>query len=491
MPAVTRELSVVYGSTTVGGGTEYLLEFPLSIRKDYIDFEIRFPFVLTATSGADFASQIDAVEDAFREKNNRVQVLQDGNTLFDANPADNSGFNTTAEISKIGTEGADSGRSRRYEVTIRGQLPADETGKSGRQDSTIELGEDSARRQTVTISGRYTALSSNDARAQYDASIAAYASTVLTAIDSSATFELIDEMTTNDDEDKNLDFVRVYREILYNQSSGTLDDTSIVSDVIRVSRVEDRPGDTPIGNPKRLIQLNCTYTAWIDKTESTDLESKWENTIRGYLVDTVADSIQSGSKAVVVSAPDYNFSENSISATLTIWARNGSSVIEMRKSTTYDTNFGIQVRNVHADDPFAAYEYQGPGERLITEEYEFKAFGFIQAQALEANGIDAVAGGGNQGPNIGQNNNQGGGGDGPPNPNPGAKAGGKGARGGPGNGGGSGSRLLSRTASATHLKVGDDSDNFDITEGRIIDIRHWFRGFKRGQGASGNVVSPR
>src|SRR3990172_3654784 len=143
MPAVTRTWSVVYGSRTIGGATELLLDSgpdhsrPIRITQSYPDLSVEFGFILTAASGVDMASQIDAVEADLRKPDQRLRLLSGSNTFLDFNPSDNTGFNIRAEISKAGDKPEmDTNISRAYSVRITGNLPADLSGRNGRQTST-------------------------------------------------------------------------------------------------------------------------------------------------------------------------------------------------------------------------------------------------------------------------------------------------------------------------------------------------------------------
>jgi hypothetical protein len=490
MPAVTRDWTITYGSQTVGGTSENILEYPVTIDEDYEVFTVTFPFVMTAASGTDFNTQCAALEDAFNKPDQSFTMANESGNFFSADPSSNSGFNTRASITK-GESDADTGRSRRYEVTITGMRPADLSGRSGRQSSQVVVDYLPSRIRTLTITGVYTALSSNTATEQYEAAIGAYATAVQSALTTSGTWELITENTDADDQDKILNFSRTYRDLTNFNQTTTLDDAEIVQDVIRVRRSRIRPGDTPGRNPKRLLEITVTYDAWLDATSTTDLVGKWENTIRPYLTGTVVPLVASGVSAVVDSSPEFDYRDNRITATMTILTKEGSNLIQFEKTTDYDTEFGMNIRGVHNGDPFAAYEWQGPGQRLITITYNFEAFGTIPASLLEARGIDAIPGGGAGRKNV-RGNQGGGGGEGfgdPPNPNASDNAKAR-ARGGPGNKGGKGARLLNRKAQATTLLVGDDSDNFIKTVGVLVETYQWFRGFNR-KGGPGTVESRR
>ena len=128
MPVVARELSIIYGTETFGGGTEKYLDGKYRLAKSYTDATLEFDFVITSDTEGGFASDIEDVEDALRIPDQRLRIILGSSTLLDANPADNSGFNLRARIEKRGDLETDTGRSRLYTGIVEFELPADASG---------------------------------------------------------------------------------------------------------------------------------------------------------------------------------------------------------------------------------------------------------------------------------------------------------------------------------------------------------------------------
>lgn len=210
MPYVTRELSVVYGSTTVGGAAEVHLDGPVRIRRNYETTTVDFVAVIDdSASAAAHGTAVRALEQAFRTPRQRLRVLLGGVELLDLDPSDGSGYNASASISDL--ERGWSGRSRFYAVTITAQTPADLSGLNGLRDAQVELVVDRQGVKTVTLAGRYTDVGGTGARAAHDADVATWAGAQLTAIDGSATWELIDRPAeVTDEDDRNCEFRRTY-----------------------------------------------------------------------------------------------------------------------------------------------------------------------------------------------------------------------------------------------------------------------------------------
>ena len=359
MPTVTRELSVAYAGVTCGGTSSiYLLDGPVSITRDYSTTTVTFDVVVVSTSEANFATDCSALETAFRKPFQTLVVTQGSSTLLTSS----SGFDSQASIRKDGSI-ADTGRSRRYECEVSWQMPADASGYNGRRNSRVELNASATGRQVVSVSGTYTAISSNTAREQYEASIGSYATAVLTAIDSSATFELISETATEDTNDKNLDFSRVYQEIIYNQADGTPDNTKIVSQQIQMTRTKISNGSYA-GEAKQLQEIQLTYAAAVDKSQ-TDLKGLWENTIKSSLVDYAKNQIDGGVVAVVGDSPTFDPDNNMIQGVLSFMAVGETDIIDSRLVIEVTNEHGQMILPLWDGNPYARIVLPGPATTVM------------------------------------------------------------------------------------------------------------------------------
>ena len=103
MPTVNRDLKITYGSTVVGGTTDYLIDGKIRIDKSYNTTTVSFDVVVAgASSDANFASQCSTLEDAFRTPRDRLLIELGSSTLLDLNPtagaSGNSGFDANPSI---------------------------------------------------------------------------------------------------------------------------------------------------------------------------------------------------------------------------------------------------------------------------------------------------------------------------------------------------------------------------------------------------------
>lgn len=378
-PAVARELVVTYGGFVVGGASERLLdEEPGQIRieKDFTSASVEFSFVIQKELETDFAAEILVVEAAFRKPRQDFTIVQGASTLESLKQSDNTGFDADPQIIKFDDIG-NTGRSRVYTVRIDFGLPADNIGTAGRQSSIIAIEFDAQRIRTVTISGVYTALVGAQARAQYNAEIDAYTTSILTGL--GGTYELIAESADNFETDKNLEFFRTFRELVFAQAGGTpLDNPAIVSQVFRVKRTTRAPGDSDplLGEDAvRLVEFVATYEASIDNTVSTDLVEIWDGTILPFIIAQV-ENVAGAAIALMEIEPTFGFDENVISARVVFMSATTSGLLEFERTEETLLNEGKVFVPAWTGDRLAKFMYRGPATIQQTVTARGKEFGF-------------------------------------------------------------------------------------------------------------------
>jgi len=416
------------GGFPIGGSSEFLLQDKIDLRDDYDARSVTCQVIVhsdssvEATSEREFVNRCASLEEAFRTPRQRLRVLHGSNVLFDLDPeaaaGKNTGFNQNPNATKA--DEFDSGRTRMYNVTIDCEVPADLTGQAGRRTSSIEISYEPNRVKTMTITGRYTALDANNARAQYTAAIAAYVTTVQTNIPATNVWEKQTETYNQvDDTDKNVDFTLVYKDIAYDQSLGGRDHASIIGHSLRIRRNRIAPGDfqnVPGGstgsgganqpnnlfgfgssgsfiggfgragagggnNVQRLVTLTVEYDAWIDSEETQDLRSLWTNTVRPWLVQNLKDTLEGGQVAITEETPDFDYADNRISCTMTLLGAK-TSVVEFEVIWTQQDEFGWVMNPVWTGNPYSKFAYRGPAVRRWIEQQREVRIGKFNARDL-------------------------------------------------------------------------------------------------------------
>lgn len=393
MAAPTRDFAIVYGSLTLGRGSspDMPIDGRITMRKSYDEFECEFSFIVFGTTPANFKSRCDTVEDELRTPYQDLTITvgdtSTRDTWYDFKQSEGTGYGHRAEIRKTADTDHDSGLSRRYTARIVVQLPADKLGdtndRMGRRDSVVAISTEPNGRRTVSISGTFTGVPSASgdihARDQYDSKASAYCLAVLSALDSTASFELVTSTTNTEDSYDDttnvgkggvLEFVREYKEILFAQgndvTTGTLDDPEITNQSLTATRHRFNQ-ELGANDPTTLDYANVSYSCSVDKSVSgVALRNKYDSDIRPFIVTQVRSLLPIYSTAIVSDDVDFNFDENTISVSMQIGGLQGGETVEGELTVDDSLETGQVLVPFWGEDPHSKFQYQGPARRTRT-----------------------------------------------------------------------------------------------------------------------------
>jgi hypothetical protein len=422
----TRDWIITYGGFSVGGSTARQIqgEPRATLNNNYETETLEFDFITSAASDAAFTAECLACEDAFRKPRQDMTFTQGGSTFLSLKQSDNTGLDCNPSITKVGDTG-DTGRSRRYHVSLEFGRAADNISLGGRQFSAINVEFSPSRQMTVTISGVYTALpSSTNAFETYWAAITAYASASLSAIatavgQSAAVWEKIGEPRVEQNAtNKYLNFTVVFKNILYEQAINVRNNPEIVDPELNISverfswdssadsgfRVggsgssTEAPDYGPLGNTsggdgshgtavmgstggpgqtttggagtEKPWIINIRYTTAIDATLTTTLVSEYATVIRPFLIQEAVNRSQGTNITLIEDKPSYDPYLNRINATMQFIVYNNN-LIEQHVTISDKTNFGQVLTGLWSANPYDYYKFQGPAIRLrrVLEEF--------------------------------------------------------------------------------------------------------------------------
>ncbi len=410
---VTRELTVTYAGETFGGSTARQITGYVIHEEEYDSGYFEFEIVTTAASEDAFVSEVNAIRDAFRKPRQDLVVILGSTTILSRKHSDNTALDTFPRIIKDG-DPADTGRSRHFRLRVEYGLPADNVGTGFRRWSTVNVEYSPSRQRTVTITGVYTATTTGTGSfEQYLDQIKAYVSSVTLGIDPSATWEVVGEPQVERNEtNKVTTFTVVAREILHDQSEGTLNDEAIVDPVMHVYRMRIAPGDSvrggfsfsgigggewrlnygPLGRVgstatlepatlttggagavsvvERPTVLRITYSCGVDKEKTKNLSALWENKIRPFLFSEARSLAKTG-VVCVRENPGINAYANRIDAEMEFISYR-STVLEQKITVRDHTQFGRRLRPLTTANPYDYYEYPGPAIRQRVVVIELK-----------------------------------------------------------------------------------------------------------------------
>jgi len=350
---ITNPISITYAGQSVGGSSStYLLNGPYVIDKSFQTLRMVFDVIVVSSSISGLKTASNTLEVAFRKRDQSFSIDMSGSTWTYTEGTDV--LNVTASLAKSGDPETDRGFSRAYTCVIEAEIPAED--QQGMRTLEVEVSKDPSRRVVVSMGGTYSAISGTLAVAQYLSDFDAEAATILSAVDNSATFELVDESYTRDRNDHTCNFSRQYQELLFNQSQGLLDDTSIKDHEVTFTDTSQHPGDSK-ENVYRLRRVVGTYSCTLDVDVATNLKSVYESKVKP-LIDA---TFKSNFNPVVFAVEDsrLSFDETSKRMSVTIQylyqKAGGDDVVEVTQSYAFREARNIDYTPVHSQGEFSQY----------------------------------------------------------------------------------------------------------------------------------------
>jgi len=360
---MAMDLSVTYGGFTVGGASATsIIPGTWSVTDTYEQVVVEFDVLLQGT----LSSLGPALQTAYRDPLQDLTVAIGGSDHVTVKPSTNDGFNTFAEVIKIGSD-LDTANSRVYRIRIVGERPADDATFGGRRwkETAIAVVELETEQRQVTITGKYTATPGFTAQANFDANADTFIGTVITAL--TGTWEEIENTTVRDDQNKNINFKIVQEEIIFNQSLIALDDPAIVNPQMGATVLELNQKHS-IGGTKQPVKVAVFFRCGVVKSVETNLKSLYENTIRPFMISHGQDISNGGTVVLTRDNPGIDAMTNRIDATIEFSLYGDATFHNSRVEFNEDESFGKKfiAKWAEGNNPYAYNEYQGPAVKIRT-----------------------------------------------------------------------------------------------------------------------------
>lgn len=368
--AITNPLSITWRGTVVGGSTSYAINGPYVMEKAYDRFLMVFDIVISEDSYANLKTKVDVIEDTFSKRLGAGETLVidlDGNTW--TYTTGQTIFNAEATVTKSGNPDIDRGYARQYTVKIEGELPEDSGG--GLREFQVLTSFDISRRRTVTMGGQYFASTGQDATTRYLASFNSVATTYLNFVDSSASWEMVEEGFTIDrnpgddglPKPHTCNFSRQYSEIIANQTLGDKDDSQIVDHRITFTDMSVFPVDSR-EDSQRLRRVAATYECGVQVDQTTDLSTVYEDKIKPLLRQEFTSNYQPQQFVVEDRRVTLDSTNNRISVTVQFvyQGSEAGTLVEVAESVMVRENRTIDYTYLHGKDEFGAIADVGFGQ---------------------------------------------------------------------------------------------------------------------------------
>lgn len=362
---MARLLAFTYAGVTVGNGgsADFHLTGRYRFAHDYDRASLVFEVVVQNDTPATFLASEAALVAAYRTPDQALTVVLSATTRHSYDPAANSGFNIRANARKLGGP-EDTATSAKYECSVSVELPANLTGRGGRRSSSVNVSTATSGRRDLTVSGVYTALANNAARAQFAAQVDTYCASILT--DLGGTWEKVGTpQAETDDQNKTIRFTRSYAEVVYPQAAALVAAHSALIQP-RLSIRRSRASLQSINPAEPLREITADFTASI-VNPSADLVNIWENAVRPFMLREVERLCGGGTVAVIREQPLYGLNEREIAASMTMLVSIG--LLKARISVSDSEDLGINFKPVWDGNPYSRDQYQGPASfvRVVTK----------------------------------------------------------------------------------------------------------------------------
>lgn len=386
MTGFARELTFTYNGYAVTGSSGRRLDgkYRMHDSDESAGFECDIILGDNSWTASRFATECAALETALRTPRADLTVSLSGNTLMSLSQSSNTGYDAAPDVRKVGDDW-DTGRTRKYHFSVTYGRPANYQSLSGRRKSTIEVGYNPAGRRKVVISGEYTTDGGTAAKANYLARIAAYESSIMTALGITSS-QRIAQTFDYFETDKVCRFRVEHNELIY-----ALLAASIRNQTLRITRRQTSGNDTQaatqmatskgVGVVRRLVTLDVDFSGWIDTATATGVDGlkSIADTLYGPLAAAVRQAAAAGSVALIEDVPTFEPDENKITFRQVYSASIANGFTKYVRTEAYQHTTGRVLVPTWALTRFNRYEYFGPPALTcdVTEEVEFVGqFGF-------------------------------------------------------------------------------------------------------------------
>jgi len=362
--AINNPFKITYNDTAIGGDSDdYQLLGPYVIDKSYRVLRVVFDVMVVATNASTLRSLSDTLETKFRERDKNLEI-DTGATVWTWT-AGNHYYNPVSSIAKSGDSETDRGFSRAYTIAIEAELASDGTGDNGLLEIKSNCGYDSNRQKTATIEGSYTGLGTTTSKTNYLTRADATCNSLLSAIDGSAVWELVEEDFDFDKNTSNTNFVRQYIELLFNESVSSRDDSAIKDHRVVFTDLSQHPADSR-ESIHRLRRVVGSYECSLNVDVTSDLHSAFDAKVKPLILQSFRDEFSPSVFCLEDRRISYDETSKRLSASLQFLYQKdgGENVVEISQSCTYREQRTIDYTPVHSNSKETA-AYADPGWATI------------------------------------------------------------------------------------------------------------------------------
>lgn len=336
-----------------------------SYRSNEVDMNLSCTFLVMASTASLLVAACQNAETKLTEKCKDFSLSFGGSSELAFTHSGNTGFSAHANLTKL-TDELCTETSRNYSFSINIQLPFTQSGYDARREASFSVSYLPTRQKLVSFTMLYTSTPTAEALANYNTYGKTWAGTILLAL--TGNYELISESFQEEQEQKIINANLLYKEILTNQSSSGVNDSSLVDPQMNYScSIEQQVGKGIITGMRATptVRLNISYSTKLDKTVvGTDLNTAYIQRVKPYMIAQVFATLgmslyKAAGNSYVVEAENKNIDTTNyhISGNLIILAFSNTQIIAYSETINQVNNPNVTYKKLWdgQDDTYNIY----------------------------------------------------------------------------------------------------------------------------------------
>jgi len=360
-----RTLTIAYGGVTVGTSTSYDLREIMEVSETYEQTTVVCLVTFDAADTASVQMLDDALRAAFTKPDQDLVVTLNGQTWLSLSHSGHTGFN--ARVQLVPLPEYFSTRSYGYRVTFQVRLPADLSGRAGRQTSRWSTSTRPTGQKLLAVEATYTALSGvGTALATAQADFATYVA-ALQAVVTGTWVETQAVSFDLDDQNKVCVARAEYQQRLIDDSLTGADDTTFEVRGYTIS--VERPESKVMRNSGALPLARVSVTFGADVDTGSTIKATYTDRILPYLAALItshADVV--GTPKVARESVEFDPWRNTLQGTVTYLAAQTSLISASKRIRGRENSGETLVPKLNRNEPFDKAQYTGPRYRIRTVE---------------------------------------------------------------------------------------------------------------------------
>lgn len=374
---MTLPITIAYGSLTIGGSsTDYYPVGSYGYEEDRLQGWgiFRSDVVVRGSSASDLAGNVSAMKTELEKVSQSVTVTINSQTVVSWSHSSNTGFSSHCRFLRVEDHPANGSLAEVWSLAITVGLPMSQ--KGGRRNSSWSVTYSPSRIREITLQAEFTALSSNDALAQYQAASGMADFEAAVKSHTGITYwRLISENYSPTDTSssssavaaKTLTATKTFREITADQYAGAgWSMEGFVEPQVNIVRRHVTTTNSHLNGyfPEPGFLVVVTFSSSVNHSlyaTAASLHALYESTLIPYLTNLVAEVFGAQYISLVDETNGIDKSAHGFIGTTLVYRCAGrTGVISFKYSEMFDVDFGLLPVPLSGGGALDYSVYQGP-----------------------------------------------------------------------------------------------------------------------------------